>query len=87
MTTQDKTDEEEPVEETDTTTTETPAPSWADPDGDGKPGISWPAASIVIVIIGALAGMIFADKIPDEVLVLLVGGIGEHVRGKISHGH
>jgi len=54
-----------------------------DPDGDGKPGISWPAAAIVIVIVAALAGMILMDKIPDEVLVLLVGGIGEHVRGRV----
>ena len=57
-----------------------------DPDGDGKPGISWPAALIVIAIIGALAAMISLGKIPDEVLVLLVGAISEHVRGKIQTG-
>ena len=73
----------ESIEET---RTNPPRPSWSDPDGDGQPGISWPAASIVIVIIGALSGMIFADKIPDEILVLLVGGISEHVRGRISTG-
>ena len=65
-------------------TTPAPAPSWSDPDGDGQPGISWPAAAIVIVIVAALATMLALDKIPDEVLVLLVGGIGEHVRGKIA---
>ena len=77
-------------EEKTETTTEEPipaaaaAPSWSDPDGDGRPGISWPAASIVIVIVAALATMLAMDKIPDEVLVLLVGGIGEHVRGRIA---
>ena len=87
-TTEPKTAEEGPAEEgpAEETRTKPPAPSWSDPDGDGRPGISWPAASIVIVIIAALAGMIFADKIPDEVLVLLVGGISEHVRGRIATG-
>ena len=64
-------------------TSEAEAGKTFDPDGDGKPGISWPAAAIVIVIVAALAGMILMDKIPDEVLVLLVGGIGEHVRGRV----
>ena len=68
---------------TPTTTTPKPPTIWRDPDGDGKPGISWPAASIVIVIILALAGMILTDQIPDEVLILLVGGVSEHLRGKV----
>ena len=73
----------EQTEETKTPTTTPDPPTWRDPDGDGKPGISWPAASIIIVIILALAGMIASGQIPDEVLVLLVGGIGEHIRGRV----
>ena len=52
-------------------------------DGDGKPGISWPAAAIVITIIAAGAALIFFGKLPEEVLVLLLGGVGEHVRGRV----
>lgn len=78
----EQTQTEQP-EETKTPTTTPDPPTWRDPDGDGKPGISWPAASIIIVIILALAGMIVSGQIPDEVLVLLVGGIGEHIRGRV----
>ena len=53
-----------------------------DYDGDGKPGISWPAAALVITIIAAGAALIFFGKLPEEVLVLLLGGVGEHVRGR-----
>ena len=69
-------------EKTPTTKTPKPPTFWRDPDGDGKPGISWPAASIVIVIILALAGMILTEQIPAEVLILLVGGVSAHLRGK-----
>ena len=75
------------------TTTKTPIEETAAPegvplplidfDGDGKPGISWPAAAIVITIIAAGAALIFFGKLPEEVLVLLLGGVGEHVRGRV----
>lgn len=77
-----ETEQTEQTEQTDQTTTEQ-GPSLRDPDGDGKPGISWPAAAVLITIIAALAGMIVSGQIPDEVLVLLLGGMSEHVRGRV----
>tara|TARA_R110000851_G_scaffold140684_2_gene278129 strand:- start:5624 stop:5875 length:252 start_codon:yes stop_codon:yes gene_type:complete len=73
----------EQTEQTETTPTTEQGPSLRDPDGDGKPGISWPAAAVLITIIAALAGMIVSGQIPDEVLVLLLGGMSEHVRGRV----
>ena len=55
-----------------------------DPDGDGKPGISWPASTVIIVVVVATAALLWVDKIPVEILVLLLGGIGEHVRGRAA---
>jgi len=60
------------------------APATFDPDGDGVPGVSWPAAAIVIAVVVALGALLFFDKLPAEVVVLLVGGISENVRGKIT---
>ena len=73
----------EQTEQAETTPTTEQGPSLRDPDGDGKPGISWPAAAVLITIIAALAGMIVSGQIPDEVLVLLLGGMSEHVRGRV----
>jgi len=58
--------------------------SLKDPDGDGVPGISWPASVVIIVVVISAAALLYLDKIPTEILVLLLGGIGEHVRGRAS---
>ena len=76
MTEEEKTEEELPAPP--------PTLSLSDPDGDGIPGISWSASAIIIVVVIALSGLLFADKLPTEVLVLLLGGIGEHVRGRVA---
>ena len=58
----------------------------SDPDGDGVPGISWSASAVIIVIIITGGALLFAGKIPEEVLILLMGSFGENVRGKLLSG-
>ena len=55
-----------------------------DPDGDGKPGVSWPAAAIIIAALASLSALLYFGKLPNELLVLLLGGVGEHIRGKVA---
>ena len=56
----------------------------SDPDGDGVPGVSWSAATIIIVVVVSLSTLLYMEKLPEEVLVLLIGGIGENIRSKVS---
>ena len=72
---------------TSTTAPTSPQPPLWDPDRDGKPGISWPAATIVIVAIIATAtlaamGQLDLGDLITGALGVAGGAGGARIRGR-----